>query len=98
MYPKISALVLLIVLSSCGVSMHTVRIPDGNSMLLIGGKDGQNGLINPYPNAPEVVATIKNKSAYQVGVRLQRLKIKALTKWGFGSWIRQIKTKSRDSV
>ena len=83
MYPKISALVLLIVLSSCGVSMHTVRIPDGNSMLLIGGKDGQNGLINPYPNAPEVIATIKNKSAYQVGVRVMDKANKNQVK-GFG--------------
>ncbi len=59
-----------IILGSCGVSMHTVRIPEGNSMLLIGGKDGQNGMINPYPNAPEVIATVKNKSAYPVGVRV----------------------------
>ena len=59
-----------IILGSCGVSMHTVRIPEGNSMLLIGGKDGQNGMINPYPNAPEVIATVKNKSAYPVEVRV----------------------------
>lgn len=80
---NIVSFLVLIILTSCGVSMTTVRIPDGNSMLLIGGKDGQNGLINPYPNAPEVIATIKNKSAYQVGVRVMDKANKNQVK-GFG--------------
>lgn len=77
------SLLFIMLLTGCGVSLTTVRIPDGNSMLLIGGKDGQNGLINPYPNAPEVIATIKNKSAHQVGIRVMDKANKNRVK-GFG--------------